>query len=173
MMYYKQKGQPIRRIVDNDHGDRLTAKDGVRTKGEVRERDGSIEASMEDTKREHEIIIVYWTDGKPGSVFEAMWTGGQDQPDSTTYDTISGGTWAKDWTATAYQASCYHWLSDETEGQDIPETKSVTEQPDMWIESTHAQVCTHALKHTPCTKKEDLYYFPRSALRCGRPSPGR
>jgi hypothetical protein len=183
MLYVQKAGDQLGSVLllDNDAGHQSKTSTASKSeRGTQLTIENSAQITQTDTRSEYEVIIVYWTNGKPGSKFEVQWTGGKGHtPINKThpvsrYETIAEGNWEYwgkgDWTINAYQESCWHWLSDEIEGSDNPQTEDFVEEKDMWIESTHKTVCTADMKYTLCTEAIDLYYFPKSALRCGRPA---
>ena len=145
----------------------------------------------EDKTQRYDVMAVYWSDGKDGSVFELSWTGGGGHtPDRDDYVVISRDAgkdinWqyvsdavsifganaaifyvysfsplkatfpSQDWTIGAYQASCWHWLSDET----TETVNQLTEAPNMWVESLR-----ECLLHSPLTvagQCPSLVFSPR------------
>eukprot|EP01052_Picozoa_sp_SAG31_P027076 SAG31_NODE_2504_length_5592_cov_3.052977_4_plen_1247_part_00 len=136
------------------------------------------------TQTYHKVIVVYYLDGTDGANFELKWNGhgghGVPGPD---LETVSTDTWQTDdhWDVQAYQASCYHWLSDETETAHIPlearridtGDEFISQKTPMWIESAYEKVCLRDGDFSwnqPCTKFDQLYYIPKVALRCGQPA---
>jgi hypothetical protein len=75
----------------------------------------------------------------------------------------------KPWMVEAFQSSCWHWrASSGAEAKDNPATTDIVEKEGMWIESEFEEICSRK-KTTMCADRNSLYYFPRSALRCGAP----
>eukprot|EP01050_Picozoa_sp_SAG11_P045317 SAG11_NODE_22528_length_404_cov_1.177049_1_plen_84_part_10 len=83
-------------------------------------------------------------DGQRNSHLKLEWTGDNgdciiNATHNCPYYVVSEHHWRSDdyeWTASAYQASCYHWLSDSEEGIDDKTTTQIIEEEGQWIEAT-------------------------------------